>query len=115
MRISDWSSDVCSSDLARLLHDSIDGRKAKARPLAHFLGGEERLEDVGENIGRYSGSRVGDLQRRIVGGRQDIRAQPPGVGGRHGEGGDRQLAPRSEEHTPELQSLMSISYAVFCC
>src|SRR3546814_7286935 len=52
---------------ARLLHDSIDGRKAKARPLAHFLGGEERLEDV-----------------------------------------------RSEEHTSELQSLMRISYAVFC-
>src|SRR3546814_17477227 len=48
---------------ARLLHDSIDGRKAKARPLAHFLGGEERLEDVGENIGRYSGSRVGEIGR----------------------------------------------------
>src|SRR3546814_2531720 len=61
--------------------------------------------------GRRAGSdrRHGDA--RLVGGEVDHVAQlPPEVVG----GGPRDLHERSEEHTSELQSLMRISYAVFC-
>src|SRR3546814_2575909 len=80
MRISDWSSDVCSSDLIRALCDratilrggrvvaECDPRAETARSLAQMMIGTE-LKTV-------------------------VR--------------------RSEEHTSELQSLMRISYAVFC-
>src|SRR3546814_8182314 len=95
MRISDWSSDVCSSDLgapeagarggirhsAALLHPHLQ-RPAEADPSAAALGGGRLL--------RCRGLRNG-------------RAHPPPAR-RH----------RSEEHTSELQSLMRISYAVFC-
>src|SRR3546814_3268634 len=37
-----------------------------------------------------------------------------GGAGREGQGGARRRKARSEEHTSELQSLMRISYAVFC-
>src|SRR3546814_4359834 len=59
-------------------------------------------DQLGHHIGRQSGS------RHVVGGRCGQRdvAVDAGV-----EGDDRN---RSEEHTSELQSLMRISYAVFC-
>src|SRR3546814_8914774 len=83
MRISDWSSDVCSSDL------TVDPHWANAvlpmgfpvqgnlDPLALIAGGRA-LETAVENI-------LSAFENR-----------------------------RSEEHTSELQSLMRISYAVFC-
>src|SRR3546814_3467802 len=98
MRISDWSSDVCSSDLAR---DAVAPRRAavivdhagKSQPdlLCDALGGDV----VGMNVGD-------GLAHRLFGEalRQDRRR---GLG-----------SVRSEEHTSELQSLMRISYAVFC-
>src|SRR3546814_7190612 len=43
-----------------------------------------------------------------------LRRQPGGVGGAGCDKGDRRALLRSEEHTSELQSLMRISYAVFC-
>src|SRR3546814_2448505 len=121
MRISDVSSDVCSSDLclrwcgfdsARPRHgggnQNLDFR-ADADPTRHAdvpagllgevahleqaeagaalaFGREERLEDLLENVGRNATA---------------------GIGHRHAD-------IRSEEHTSELQSLMRISYAVFC-
>src|SRR3546814_1370244 len=88
MRISDWSSDVCSSDL-RL------SRKRARRPGA-------RLHAAGRCRGR--------VHRRTGGrgvGAGSFRAVERGGGG-----GEAQR--RSEEHTSELQSLMRISYAVFC-
>src|SRR3546814_9399640 len=55
---------------------------------------------------------------RLVGPRRGQRPAPPRRGdhhrGRTREGGDRRQPRRSEEHTSELQSLMRISYAVFC-
>src|SRR3546814_5116180 len=95
MRISDWSSDVCSSDLLSLRAE--DGA-------AH-----SRLA-VGPS---RDGVRRPDLRRR-----PDRQLHEP----RHRRDG-RNAAPRgslwvpvrrSEEHTSELQSLMRISYAVFC-
>src|SRR3546814_4338776 len=88
MRISDWSSDVCSSDLvaqdavnqgAAVVLTSVDAaRRAGIAPGKHvYLHGYAAFQD------------------RLVSERID-------------------LSRRSEEHTSELQSLMRISYAVFC-
>src|SRR3546814_5141025 len=112
MRISDWSSDVCSSDLDyRLgLHDD----------LAAAVGNV--VDQIGWNaVAAISENRKAacQLQRRDAAG-----AQRQGQHGRlafavEAEAGDEVLnvlGPhgRSEEHTSELQSLMRISYAVFC-
>src|SRR3546814_10817239 len=115
MRISDWSSDVCSSDLpGRLSHAEPPGRRA-------LRGQGAQPEAPGDQL------------------HPDRQAAAPAAahGGRdrgHGGGGDShrgrgaaarkqphqapdaalQRAARSEEHTSELQSLMRTSYAVFC-
>src|SRR3546814_9259322 len=107
MRISDWSSDVCSSDLG-----GGDHRQGPAR-------GSRQRATEGE---RHPGEREHEQSQRQLR-RQDRRPAEPGrVAVMH-------LAPhemhadataldpgahRSEEHTSELQSLMRISYAVFC-
>src|SRR3546814_3336807 len=109
MRISDWSSDVCSSDLQRAL-------ELAAGELLHRRRREMADADLGE--------RPLDRRRLVAPGQ---RHQPPhrerqgpvdGKALRHvadGEAGAaRDRALRSEEHTSELQSLMRISYAVFC-
>src|SRR3546814_1832709 len=103
MRISDWSSDVCSSDLIN--------------PILF-------LEDLGfcpkGEGGRFvSGGRIapgGDLPVNTNGG--GLSCVHPGMYGLFAlaEAADQLMgtAGRSEEHTSELQSLMRISYAVFC-
>src|SRR3546814_2331513 len=95
MRISDWSSDVCSSDLMR----AIDG---------HAL----RLVDRG-------GIAVIDMGVIL-----QVERDHAAIVQRHGHACRRDVLnrtersvlypQRSEEHTSELQSLMRISYAVFC-
>src|SRR3546814_8952218 len=98
MRISDWSSDVCSSDLADdLAVDEGDGgRVLQVDSQAAVL-----LADLDVEVGvqLLRGARI---VRRAAGGqhRQGAAAQ--------------QVVHRSEEHTSELQSLMRNSYAVFC-
>src|SRR3546814_6002779 len=101
MRISDWSSDVCSSDL--------------------------RWCPGAGGIGARQGARRQDL-RRGRGLRGDLRRRRHGGALRRGSGAlhaPRHAGPgqharrlyqcaRSEEHTSELQSLMRISYADFC-
>src|SRR3546814_5416385 len=96
MRISDWSSDVCSSDLL----------------VAHL--GRPRLR-IGDEEALIAGEAV-DHRRFLAVQRSAIRVirrlQPRDVGDILTQ---RQLAVhRSAEHTSELQSLMRISYAVFC-
>src|SRR3546814_6866543 len=95
MRISDWSSDVCSSDLLPKIfslqklgggNDRANGAHATQRPQAL--------------IHQCPGKGDGVLSVRIP-----VAIQ--GGEARRGQG-------RSEEHTSELQSLMRISYAVFC-
>src|SRR3546814_7061338 len=90
MRISDWSSDVCSSDLQL----SFDGQNE--------IGGAAH-----ETVAREGRRRQGQAERRHDGDVQNREDQPAG----RVSTDDRA---RSEEHTSELQSLMRISYAVFC-
>src|SRR3546814_3716562 len=93
MRISDWSSDVCSSDL-------VETDRGEARNLEDPL----RRRDPGDDAARPEARR----SRRSG-------AAPPGAGaGDHRSAPRRDRLDRSEEHTSELQSLMRISYAVFC-
>src|SRR3546814_2689288 len=98
MRISDWSSDVCSSDLSAEPPERPGGRRRCHRGVhcrRRHAAGRDQLCDVG---GRDpAGAARGRFDRR------DQHRQ------RH-----RRQAGRSEEHTSELQSLMRISYAVFC-
>src|SRR3546814_2948158 len=102
MRISDWSSDVCSSDLVPIANPLnrepiwvgiLEGDTGSCRPncpapVMSFIspsnGARERM-----NVTWMS--------------KHGFKARPQPT-----------AFPRSEEHTSELQSLMRISYAVFC-
>src|SRR3546814_2382731 len=74
MRISDWSSDVCSSDLAQLLLDGEFGRSLD--PVAR-AGGEERAPTLLQHLDRPAGVRRDRLQAEP---RADLEALP-GMGG----------------------------------
>src|SRR3546814_5057668 len=101
MRISDWSSDVCSSDL-------IDENRLGNGPEAdvdHAAFETEERRQHSQEEPRIDAEKQ-DLEDRVEGDeRRDILIVTL-----------RKLVPddRSEEHTSELQSLMRISYAVFC-
>src|SRR3546814_1863936 len=133
MRISDWSSDVCSSDLVGARRDAaVEPRLGQAHAFARIGGGglrDGQQVAIGA-IGRPGVGQVGQ-QRQPHGTRRRFgRQRPTPFGfGRIGEAAEQvQLetgdpaaqrkvgaaASRSEEHTSELQSLMRISYAVFC-
>src|SRR3546814_6180183 len=101
MRISDWSSDVCSSDLLRDRGDR-PGHAGGAAEVAVEPG------DVGIDLGL---GRLERGERRAVA----LDRLAPLVGqALRVELQVRRRGTRSEEHTSELQSLMRISYAVFC-
>src|SRR3546814_3936935 len=110
MRISDWSSDVCSSDLV-----------AFARlQLRQVLGLHHRLDEVQVDAMHEHPARYETLEERE---RVRIRQHdlvPRRVRHRPFQRNAvflqvcQDLALRSEEHTSELQSLMRNSYAVFC-
>src|SRR3546814_3811685 len=113
MRISDWSSDVCSSDLVvtcRLENDTTVEEINAAFKVAsetNLKGILEYTEDpiVSVDILGNPHSCIFDAQlTSIVGDMVKV------VGWYDNESGYS----RSEEHTSELQSLMRISYAVFC-
>src|SRR3546814_8682117 len=85
MRISDWSSDVCSSDLeVAVIEDFLPAQ----------LSEDEAKAAIAAIVAQLGASSLKDMGRVMA-----------AVKERHG---------RSEEHTSELQSLMRISYAVFC-
>src|SRR3546814_1101233 len=109
MRISDWSSDVCSSDLTIVvhkLHGSLDPADQRAAIRAAEAGMRKVIlaTSIAETSLTIDGVRIvidSGLARRP---RYDRAA-----------GLTRLVTDkRSEEHTSELQSLMRISYAVFC-
>src|SRR3546814_4790351 len=117
MRISDWSSDVCSSDLAALAvaeadveDDSAGGHPARGdrprRPMA---------DGVHHQFGRaFAGILAVRVEHGEALGGDGIAPQGVGLGHLHGGASESAQRQRSEEHTSELQSLMRISYAVFC-
>src|SRR3546814_10283262 len=109
MRISDWSSDVCSSDLLWSLNRlfptrprrlmgvcGVHGRGATAPP--YGAGGFPLLDPCADARSRAP------PRQTVQEDRQQCWTRP--IGPRRSR--------RSEEHTSELQSLMRISYAVFC-
>src|SRR3546814_10507019 len=109
MRISDWSSDVCSSDLlapaGRGEHDA--GQRCRDAEPARLYA---RPEDHG--IPRHAwGTDPG--RRKLAGARRSDVRDLPLWQGRRWSAVRRCRVARSEEHTSELQSLMRISYAVF--
>src|SRR3546814_2736769 len=98
MRISDWSSDVCSSDLHVVVaRKTVDHGKPK--PCIGTFADKPRQRGPGG--------------RGIVNSSTQL-AQLLGKRGKQRNGVAVQAQARSEEHTSELQSLMRISYAVFC-
>src|SRR3546814_9205645 len=127
MRISDWSSDVCSSDL-----QGVGGQEQQQddiEPRWHILvvyGAPQLAIECAAQRGHEpeetDETKLAEEQQRHAPGASTRAAEP--VPARMSDHqtvlDDRQRLevlpdpPRSEEHTSELQSLMRISYAVFC-
>src|SRR3546814_2223287 len=96
MRISDWSSDVCSSDLAVRSSNAPHEMHAGDRAAAAAPRTPDRAPSAAASIAAAAPAPPMCC-------RSKSRCHAPPV-----------AACRSEEHTSELQSLMRISYAVFC-
>src|SRR3546814_4491597 len=111
MRISDWSSDVCSSDLYPARADYPRRCGADHEP-ARRVGENVEIRPVGHEPGQPDRRRRHDDAEGPQGANRSRGAAVRG-GGAGGAGRGAQSR-RSEEHTSELQSLMRISYAVFC-
>src|SRR3546814_2650427 len=112
MRISDWSSDVCSSDLARGLQAGSQ-RGDEAISWAGSLSGRQGdLADLEHPaiLAHAGGQRPDPEMRDQLAVLVEVKAPLP----RLHQLQRCALGQRSEEHTSELQSLMRISYAVFC-
>src|SRR3546814_5910620 len=112
MHISDWSSDVCSSDLAFLTNVA-----EHVGPEARFLHQGMTSSDVLDTCLAVQLKQAADLLIQdldelleVLKRRAFEHKLTPTIGRSHGIHAE----PRSEEHTSELQSLMRISYAVFC-
>src|SRR3546814_7275861 len=103
MRISDWSSDVCSSDLRQ-------ARQAVRRALRERPGVDVVVTGCAAEL---EAERFRGLGARVVA--NDAKGLAESYRLEEKNGASPGLDPgRSEEHTSELQSLMRISYAVFC-
>src|SRR3546814_1926713 len=115
MRISDWSSDVCSSDLDRARQDRRRDQQAELRSgQAQVLLQLDADDREDHPHGKTDGQRKrAEPQRTLLPGTAD----PGKILHGHASVSGWDPAPgrcRSEEHTSELQSLMRTSYAVFC-
>src|SRR3546814_3138654 len=110
MRISDWSSDVCSSDRRRHAR-AVEKMGMALRGRQHASGFAIGLAEVA--IGSAGGEAALRLHGFELGG-EGLRSEGEPVAQRGKGSCARRLLARSEEHTSELQSLMRISYAVFC-
>src|SRR3546814_1082345 len=123
MRISDWSSDVCSSDLLFVTGQYLSVPSAIGF-IAVFgvamlngivlIGFLNELRDKGRSV------RDAVIQGTALRLRPVLMTASVAILGlvpmllSSGVGAETQRPLRSEEHTSELQSLMRISYAVFC-
>src|SRR3546814_9715164 len=126
MRISDWSSDVCSSDLT-------ENDMFKKMFVAALMASAVMLSAAGnaqttpgkpapEKIGLHTLASLPLMSELVLSPDGTKIAMTLGVGNEFGyaildlakPGSKPKIFARSEEHTSELQSLMRISYAVFC-
>src|SRR3546814_2168698 len=100
MRISDWSSDVCSSDLLRVI---VRRRPWRVSSSVRYSGTDTESDGAmgrsGVGLFRCAADDCGVDRQCWISVRDASRSA---------------RGQRSEEHTSELQSLMRISYAVFC-
>src|SRR3546814_5569240 len=113
MRISDWSSDVCSSDLSGDPCDLVTDKGYHSRELLKGLDGDiwkTRIAEPAPPNGylRWHGDEA--AQKAVYANRSRLKSAV----GRKAMRKRGEMVERSEEHTSELQSLMRISYAVFC-
>src|SRR3546814_5028070 len=111
MRISDWSSDVCSSDLLGL-HDLLPApvgclHAGGQQAVVRALDGDDVL--VARHAARLLEVLAFAIERQHLAAVIQVAFVDPHVDHHGADPGAR-----SEEHTSELQSLMRISYAVFC-
>src|SRR3546814_10615781 len=122
MRISDWSSDVCSSDLELVALDPLSGVTPSEKPPVRIFLGTEPAQHRAERVFVWSILQARDPARRyeiylmkdLKGfdsdrwktGFTNYRYAITDLAGKAGR--------RSEEHTSELQSIMLISYDVIC-
>src|SRR3546814_8248509 len=111
VRISDLSSDVCSSDLnTQIVHHVNQALKAIVmfKLDTDYIVKDGKVVIIDEFTGRMmDGRRWSDGLHQAVEAKEGVQIEPE----------NQTLASitfRSEEHTSELQSLMRISYAVFC-
>src|SRR3546814_6396710 len=119
MRISDWSSDVCSSDLKSSMISGTAANRAEIRRLVSWFD----TQFYGDIVAPLLHERM--IKRLVHRATPDARALREAMKAalqhldytdylldhRHWLGG---ATMRSEEHTSETQSLMRISYAVLC-
>src|SRR3546814_9436942 len=127
MRISDWSSDVCSSDLA----DPVRIDKSCGGKLVHRILETVNAVDPDEALQCFGPGRPAPANPSLIGRQQRIGLLRPGVVDEQDDIAalreqlnriiplvslveEAVIGVRSEEHTSELQSLMRISYAVYC-
>src|SRR3546814_6310197 len=126
MRISDWSSDVCSSDLHVIDDRRLRGCDDFASEQRLFAGRHLHFAVIAEALAELAGLGIDGDQAVVERAEEDARLADRAIGG----GGVNpvrdaatllvaldlrlRIVGRSEEHTSELQSLMRISYAVFC-
>src|SRR3546814_4704860 len=137
MRFSDWSSDVCSSDLALGIERHAEGDQPLNRARRAL---DDEFDDPAIVEPRAGDHRILDMAFERIAGLEHRGDSPLGPRGRafveralgehrhletlgevercrqsrRARTDDQDVAFRSEEHTSELQSLMRISYAVFC-
>src|SRR3546814_4666064 len=109
MRISDWSSDVCSSDLGTIKNTiKADGMLMVPAGSAWIPFSDSHRKNGGKPAACWT---FPDVAGKVTGAQKrtrtstTLRSPAPEAGA---------STNRSEEHTSELQSLMRISYAVFC-
>src|SRR3546814_1482501 len=100
MRISDWSSDVCSSDLIFRTIDDVSAQDGRMTLSIEAIGDNTTERTTLVALEKVEGAML-DVN---LSERQAPVYRVVGIS----------LVDRSEEHTSELQSLMRISYAVFC-
>src|SRR3546814_7552671 len=126
MRISDWSSDVCSSDLwleDGLAKNTLEAYRRDLRLFATWLQGtrnKKLLHAQEEDLNAYFFARHEETKASSSNRRLAVLKRFYQLAIRQNKIAEdpcrriRSAKQRSEEHTSELQSLMRISYAVFC-